>query len=203
MFGFARVNFSRRTLLQMTAVGTGMLFVPNFASSDIHNDKQANADIESSPGAINRYLAKTKAVGITSLEGVEAEYAKAVESFPFVKPDDWSFPTSSGLTDPEPGTQWDRGFGAAIAYLLWQSAVAVAAQKAYLAGDRAVADRYLDVLEAGYLSPVRRAVLDDPDDAFISGPADKSTAQAANNKAPVASARGGDYSLLEQVAVRR
>lgn len=184
------IALSRRAVLKVAAAGGVSLLVlqPRAAFGASRPSEEAlTADIDS-------YVAATMRKGLTTLDGIHAEYREAASKFPFALPSGWTFPAESSLTNPltsvssaDTEVLWERGNGAAEVYLYWQSAVATEAYEAHLRGDSAQVERSLNQLESGYSSVVRRAVLEDPSDGFL--------------KIEVAAARGGDFKSLKSVAI--
>ncbi|MBW9110157.1 hypothetical protein [Microbacterium ureisolvens] len=156
------VAISRRTLLQVAAVGSGIVlgaWIPSAGAAAA----PAGAAAEGSG-----------LEGFIDIDGVHAEYRAAISNFRLPLPTGWSFPAESAVREPEPNVMWEQGTGEFEAYLYWQRAVATAAQDAHLRGDDAEADRLLDALESGYNSSTRRGLIDDPDNLFVTvtiGPA--------------------------------
>lgn len=184
------ILISRRAVLRVTALGgAGLLIMqPSAAFGAASSDS-----LEKRPGSIDAYVAATATAGFTDLAGIHAEYRDAVRRFPFDLPDGWTFPPESSLRDILPSTgsrgaepSWQRGNGYAEAYVYWQSAVATAACEAHSRGDLAGVERFLNALESGYKSKVRRAVLEDPEDGFL--------------KIEVNAARRGDFAGLSYSA---
>lgn len=103
-----------------------------------------------------------------SIERIWEEYAEAVRTWPFALPDGQALPAHSGLRDePDIPARWERGCGAAEAYLVWSTLTASAAHSAFAGGDTVTANRYLDSLISAYDSDIRRAVLEDPEQLFL------------------------------------
>lgn len=179
---------SRRTLFQFAAVGTGFLlggFVPA---------AHATAAPRSATLANSREIAGMGT--FLDIDGVRAEYRKAIAKFPLTLPVGWSFPPESKQQDSEPGVRWEKGNGEAEAYFFWQYAVATAAHEAHLQGDAVEANRLLDALEAGYLTPTRRAVIDDPEAVFVAEAIQPARGANAAARGTVA---GGDFGPLMNV----
>ncbi|MBD8478950.1 hypothetical protein [Microbacterium sp. CFBP 8794] len=126
-----------------------------------------------------------------TLEQVWAEYKDAIARFPLALPSGWSFPADSALRSAVPDASWEVGSGESEAYLVWQEAVAFAANEAQSRGDLDEADRMLSLLEAGYSSNTRKRALEDPNQIIMTDALD-----AARDDE-----RGADYeSLLQAVA---
>lgn len=185
------ITISRRAALRVAAIGgAGLLIMrPDAAFGAV-----SPTSIEAVPGGVDAYLAASPTTGITDLAGIHAEYREAAAAFPFELPPGWTFPPESSLRDIQTSSEssetkavWERGNGAAEAYLFWQTAVATAAYEAHLRGDQTGVDSLLDTLESGFRSDVRRAVLEDPADELI--------------KVDVAAARSGDFASLKRVAI--
>lgn len=150
---------SRRAVLYAAAAGSGVLLgglvsisgASAVSTSTTHQGGQAIA------GA-NKFL---------DIHGLRDEYRQAVATFPLSLPDGWSFPPESRKQDEGAGVLWEKGSGAAEVYFFWQFAVASAAHEAHTRGDGAQAARLLDILEAGYQTPLRRRIVEDPNGTFI------------------------------------
>lgn len=190
----SQVAVSRRAILQIAAAGTGILILQPAAAfaATPTNSLEKRSDV------LSAYIAMTSDSGVTDLNGIRAEYRAAAAIFPLDLPPGWVFPAESSLYNTEPDVQWQRGGGAAEAYLYWQSAVATAAYHAYLGGDSSGVEHYLDTLESGYNSAVRRAVLEDVANEFIT--VKIVTARNADAGA-LAAARRGDFTKLKQVSI--
>lgn len=189
------VTISRRTLLQLATAGPAAALliseIPAQATTGIANLPPG----EATPGAIANYLKKTQVSGMARLAEIQTEYRNATAIFPLVLPDGWTFPPDSGLSDPTPGAFWERGMGVSAAYLNWQRAVAAAAYAGYQKGDSKTTKHYLDLLEAGYDTDVRRAAIADPDEKFTGGHSDGT---GSGSEGPLKAARNGDFALLRQ-----
>lgn len=177
---------SRRTLIIGVASGVGMLGLSTGSAFAADANTSAEPELRSS----EEFLRAMPSAGVTDLEGIHAEYVEAVAAFPFPLPPGFAFPAKSGLENIAPSFMpndvpvvWRRGNGYAEVFMYWQSAMATAVLNAHSRDDEEEVSRILDSLENGYNSAVRRAVLEDPDNAFIK-----------NHLAP---ARGGDFSELE------
>jgi hypothetical protein len=108
-------------------------------------------------------------VGISSnLEGIHHEYTNAAASWPFALPAGYRMPPQSQLTDP-PGeaAKWEVGSGLAEAYLNWSTLMAISVIAASRRGDRSAVSERLNALRSGYQYAVRRAILEDPDGAYL------------------------------------
>lgn len=160
MSNFDGRTVSRRTVLYAAAAGSGVLLgglVPVGGATAAASNSTAYQG--------GRTIADMDA--FLDIDGVRAEYQQAIVAFPLNLPDGWSFPPDSRQQDEGPGVMWEKGNGVAEAYFFWQFAVASAAHEAHLRGEEAEAARFLDVLEAGYSTPLRRAIVDDPEGAFV------------------------------------
>ena len=183
-----QISVTRRTLLQVVTVGSGVLL-----GSLIPTSANAAAPLASAGAAVPVAGQTAGTAAFTDIQGVWAEYGEAIANFPLALPEGWSFPAESAMRNSEPDVQWEVGCGNTEAYLCWQRAVATAAHEAHQRGDHDEADRLLDLLEAGYDSPTRRAVIKDPDNAFLAMAV--RPARSADGAAR-GSATGGDFSTL-------
>lgn len=159
MNNFNGKSVSRRTLLYAAAAGSGALL------GGLASVSGATAASTSAVSQGGRTISGADAV--LDIHGVRAEYRQAIAAFPLNLPDGWSFPPESRKQDEGSGVTWEKGNGAAEAYFFWQFAVASAAQEAHLRGEEVEATRFLDVLESGYETPLRRSVVEDPEGVFI------------------------------------
>ena len=178
-------SVSRRTLLYVAAAGSGALlgsFVPAAG---------AIASPDSTALSSGRKIADMDV--FLDIDGLRAEYRQATATFPISLPAGWSFPPESRQQDTGPGVMWEKGNGVAEAYFFWQFAVATAAHEAHLQGHKLDADRFLDVLEAGYSTPIRRAVIDDPDAAFVTEAIQPARSENATARGTVG---GGNFGPL-------
>jgi hypothetical protein len=180
---------SRRTFFQVAAIGAGVVAAGLLPVSDAAAASKRRLPSEGGEVAdSSRFL---------TIEEVRAEYRAEIVDFPLSLPAGWSFPPESKREDTVPGALWEEGNGTAEAYFFWQYATAAAAQQAHSRGDDFEADRFLDALEAGYGSPTRRAVLDDPEAVFI-----REAVQPARRGNVAARGAGGgrDFTTLMQLA---
>ena len=185
------VAISRRILLQLAAVGSTAAFLIPEASAQGDVVSSDLPFVEITPGAIENYLKETQHKGMARFTEIQTEYRNATTIFPLTLPDGWTFPADCGLSDTSPGAFWERGMGASAAYFNWQRAVAAAAYAGHRQGDTTSAKRYLDLLEAGYATDVRRAALSDPEDIFTGGHSGQTKG------GPLVAARNGDFKLLQ------
>lgn len=92
-------------------------------------------------------------------EGVDDEFHAAAATFPLALPDGYTWPTelprSLGSV-----TEYQRGTGAAEAYLYWEAATATAAYADHRSGEPDDVAAHLEALVDGYASPVRSMYFD-------------------------------------------
>jgi hypothetical protein len=151
-------SMSRRSLLQAAAAGSAVLIGSILTASPARAASSLGMTSSSASSDLGRF---------TDIAGVHSEYRDAIAAYPLPLPPGWTFPAESQQRDGSVVGQWERGSGQAEAYFYWQRANAVAAYEAYLRGDPTEAERLLDVLAYGYNSPVRKAVLEDPENVFL------------------------------------
>lgn len=186
---------SRRTMLKATVatVGFGAVLIASqsLGGTSAHADDSTAYDLPTA-AEIDQYLSSVSKPGFTDLAGIRAEYLDASVNFPFALPAGGTFPANSSLRNSdsdsdrkmEPET-WERGIGIAEAYFVWQAATVSAAHHAQSDGNSVESNRLLDALDAGYASPVRKAILEDPDGHFPSA---------------IDQARKGDFTSLAGLA---
>lgn len=187
---------SRRVLLKFVAVApvaAALLPKASFLGKPVTSSLPP---VETAPGAIDAYLARTKFTGVVQLPEIRAEYLSAIKMFPLVLPDGWNFPSDPGLLDRVPGAYWQRGRGVSEAYMIWQRAVAAEALEGHQRGDIQHTERHLDLLERGYATEVRKAALEDPDNVFMSGDSGPNGTRTGS-QGPLAAARNGDFAALQ------
>ncbi len=186
---------SRRILLQLATAGSTAAFLTPHATATAGASRpNLITSVETSPGAIDAYIAKTHFAGIATLPDIQAEYRSVIPIFPLVLPAKWSFPADPGLSAPDSDTLWERGNGVAAAYMIWQKAVATEAYERQKRGDSDQRDRHLDILEMAYSTEVRKAVIIDDGNVFIDG--GKQSGSAAGTQSPLKAARGGDFAPM-------
>lgn len=189
------VSISRRTLLQVVTVASTTAFlIPNATAAFSASAPAGLPSVETSPGAINAYMAKTRFSGFGTLSDIQEEYRDAASIFPLVLPTNWSFPEDPGQTGADPKALWERGSGVATAYMIWQIGIATDAYEGHTRGDSARKDRNLNILEAAYATEVRKAVLIDDDNVFIDGT--RQHASATESRSPLQAARDGDFAPM-------
>lgn len=159
MSELGRGAFSRRALLHVAAAGS-VAFLGTSASA-------SSAAAVGVPSTSTTRLEQPVFRGFTDIGGVWAEYRQVIVDYPLSLPVGWSFPAESTQRDSVPGGMWEKGSGEAEAYFYWQRAAAAVAYEAHLGGDHEGANHLLDVLEVGYNSSTRRAVIEDPDNIFV------------------------------------
>jgi hypothetical protein len=163
-------SLTRRTLFKVAAAASGIFLL---SAGDLLKPLTASASVQpanASSGEIPQAASLTIGSVVdnfTDLEGIRAEYRAAIATFPLKLPTGWVFPAESSLRDPDSNALWERGNGRAEAYFFWQRSVASEAYRAHLRGDDALAVSYLDVLENGYDTTTRRAVLNDPNNDLV------------------------------------
>lgn len=91
-------------------------------------------------------------------EAVEDEFHAAAAAFPLELPDGYTWPTET-LRPFGTVSEYQRGTGAAEAYLYWEAATATAAYADHRIGDPASV-AHLEALVDGYASPVRSMYFD-------------------------------------------
>jgi hypothetical protein len=164
--GSGEHGVSRRSMLRasLAVAGFGALFGGLQAIGA--SPAAASGTGATAESAADGYRSATEH-GFTNLTGIHAEYSASVASFPFPTPDGGDFPYRSSLRDPAPNALWERGNGAAEAYLAWQGLSVGAAASAASAGDTVQAAVLLDELEAAHLSPLRESFVEDSDGYFV------------------------------------
>ncbi|MBN9158398.1 MAG: hypothetical protein JST25_12870 [Actinobacteria bacterium] len=192
------VAISRRALLQLAAVGSTAAFLTsNATAASGASTPPGLPSVETSSGAIDAYVSKTRFSGIATLLEIQEEYRRVVPIFPLVLPANWSFPDDPGLGAPDPKMLWERGNGVVAAYLIWQSAIVNEAYEGHKRGDSGQKDHFLNVLEAAYATDVRKAVILDDDNVFINGT--KATQRTTASRSPLQAAREGDFAPMRSL----
>lgn len=75
--------------------------------------------------------------------GMNAEYRATVKEFPYERAPGWDFPADAAAS--EPGTKYQVGSGEVAAYFAWLISLERAAVWAHLAGEKAEAQRLIEV----------------------------------------------------------
>ncbi|MBQ3358879.1 MAG: hypothetical protein IJG47_08275 [Microbacterium sp.] len=158
-------ELSRRSMLRMVAAVGGVIA----ASTSLHamggqsaaaaTSQSATPDVSSSE--MTQFVDAPRADSFTNLAGVRSEYAEVTTDFPLALPEQTEFPSASTLQDAAPNTLWERGSGAADAFMIWVGLTIAAASQAHSNGQTEQSLLLLDELDEGYASPARHAVLED------------------------------------------
>ncbi len=104
--------------------------------------------------------------GFTDAAGMQAEYAEALDAWPFEHPDGPVAARSVSIIDDEDG-YWEVGSGTARMHSEWAGATAAAAYFSFGEGDMGTSQKHLAALVSAYQSPIVRAVTDDPENIYL------------------------------------
>ncbi|QPZ38636.1 hypothetical protein [Paramicrobacterium chengjingii] len=129
--------------------------------------------IATTPISVEDYLSLTEersADGGVKLEGVQDDYRALAAVFPLALPNVYAFPVESRAAnnlDDEKKVQFSATYGENEVFHFWLDSTATAAYASHLRGDSTAANRYLDAIEDGYATPIRRHTIEDPENGYI------------------------------------
>lgn len=170
---------------------SGCVFLPGQETDDEPVTSIGGVEVlVSEPVSADAYLNEFQnRDGSMNADGVRHEYERAATIFPFELPEGYAFPVEPILIGENDGYQ--VGYGVSEAFQFWTGATATAAYAAHERGNDAEAGRLLEILEEGYVSPVRSLYMD-PEHPGEQGPALTNDIRPAQN---------GDFTSLHRMHI--